>query len=235
MPSIFLNALIRTPFLGGFKLALAERSVFKNFSFYTTSDPEELDEIYRIRYKVYCEEYKYLEAKNYPNKREKDEYDANSLHLVVRHRTGDLAATVRLILGADKGLPILQHFEIDYQIPKENYPSMAEVSRLIVGRSYRRKHLLMVLVKALYLLAKEKKINDVFCVIDDRLYPSLKELGIPVKKIGQPKLFQGVTAPYLIQVSELEELMLERNKSLLKFLSNGVLQSEGKDYKYAPH
>lgn len=235
MSSIFLSALVRSPFLGGVKLALAEKSVLRNFVFFTTSDKEELDEIYRIRYQVYCEEYKYLESKDYPNGRESDKFDEHSLHLVVRHKSGDLAATARLIIGHPVGLPILKNFDIDFSVPNDKAKNVAEVSRLIVGKTYRRKHLLMVLVKGLYLLVKEKKINDVFCVIDDRLYPHLIDLGIPVKKIGQPKIFQGVTAPYLIQVDELEELMREKNKSLLRFLSNGEMKSSGKDFKYAPH
>lgn len=233
MPSLFLDALIRTPFLGSLKLVLAERSVLKNFSFYTTSDQVELDEIFRIRYRVYCEEYHYLDSKKFPDKKERDEYDRHSIHLVVRHRTGELAATARLILGSDIGLPIQNNFEINYTIPKNG--KIAEISRLIVARSYRRRHLLLVLIKGIYLLLKQKEINDVFCVLDDKLIPNLNELGIPYKKIGQSKIFQGITGPYLIEVSDLEEQMLERNRSLLKFLSDGAIYPHGNDYKYSPH
>lgn len=235
MPSIFLNALIRTPFLGSLKLSLAERNIFKNFEFYTTSDADELDEIYKIRYKVYCEEYHYLEKENYPDNREFDEFDTNSVHLVVRHKSGELAATARLILGSNDGLPIFKHFDLDIEISEESKKNSAEVSRLIVARHFRRRHLLMVLVKGLYLLAKKKNINDVFCVLDDRLIPNLNELGIPITKIGKSRIYQGVTAPYLIHVNEIEELMRDRNKSLLKFLTNGSMNPEGKDYTYAPH
>lgn len=233
MPSFFLDALIKTPFLGSIKLALAERSVFKNFSFYTTSDQVELDEIYKIRYRVYCEEYHYLEASKYPDRKERDEYDRHSIHLVVRHNSGELAATARLILGSDIGLPIQNNFEISHTIPKTG--KTAEISRLIVARSYRRRHLLLVLIKGIYLLLKQKNINDVFCVLDDRLIPNLDEIGIPYKRIGKSKIYQGITAPYLIEVSNLEEQMLEKNRSLLKFLSNGAIYPNGNDYKYSPH
>lgn len=235
MPSIFLDALIRTPFLGGMKLYLAERSIFTNFSFYTTSDIEELDELFKLRYKVYCEEYRYLDAKNYPNKRETDEFDPHSIHLVVRHKSGELVATSRLILGSDVGLPIQKHFKLEIDIPDIIQPHIGEASRLIVGTNFRRKHLLMILVKGLYLLAKKKNINDVFLVLDDRLIPNLKAIGIPIKKIGQPTIYQGVTAPYLVHINELEELMRDKNRSLLTFLSNGEMQIIGNDYKYSPH
>jgi len=235
MPSFFLNALIRTPFLGTIKLALAERDVFKSFTFYTTSNPEELDELFKIRYKVYCEEYRYLDASKFINKRETDEYDKHSLHLVVRHKSGDLAATARLIIGSESGLPILKNFNIEYSVPDSHDDKIAEVSRLIVGRQYRRKRLLMVLIKGLYLLVKEKRITNVFCVLDDRLTPNLIDFGIPIKKIGKSQIFQGVTAPYLIHVNELEEIMHDRNRSLLKFLTNGSMEPKGKDYKYTLH
>lgn len=212
---------------------MAERSVYKSFSFYTTSDVEELDELHRIRYKVYCEEYHYLDAKKNPDKREKDQYDNHSFHLVVRHKSGVLGATARLIIGSEIGLPISNNFDLDYKIPRDT--SVAEISRLIVARNYRRRHLLLVLIKGIYLLVKEQAINDVFCVLDDRLTPNLEELGIPFKRIGKPKIYQGITAPYLIHVNELEEQMVERNASLLKFLSNGSMHAHGKDYKYAPH
>ncbi len=235
MSSVFMDALIRTPFLGSIKLSLAERSIYKNFAFYTTSDPEELDELYKIRYKVYCEEYAYLDTKNYPDRREKDIFDSKSIHLVVRHRSGELAATARLIQGSEMGLPIQNHFQIEYDVPKETESNIAEVSRLIVARSYRRRHLLLVLIKGIYLLVKQKGITEVFCVLDDRLIPNLTELGIPIKRIGKSRIYQGLTAPYIIQVNELEEKLYEHNKFLFKFLSQGVMRKQGKDFKYSPH
>ena len=71
--------------------------------------------------------------------------------------------------------------------------------------------------------------------MDDRLTPNLIDFGIPIKKIGKSQIYQGMTAPYLIHVNELEESMQERNRSLLKFLSNGSMVEIGRDYKYAPH
>ncbi len=235
MPSIFLKALVKSPFFGGINLRLAERSVYKNFTFYTTSEHDELEEIYRIRYKVYCEEYRYLDYRDYPNKREQDIFDRHSIHLVVRHNSGDLAATARLILGSDDGLPILRNFEIDYRLQPVDVNQVAEISRLIVARNYRRKHLLLVLIKGIYLLVKERHLNNIFCVLDDKLTPNLEEFNIPITRIGKSKIFQGITAPYVIHVNEFEEKMYEKNRSLLKFLSNGSLSPHGKDYRYSLH
>ncbi len=235
MQSVILNSILRTPFLGGLKLALAERNVVNNFSFYTTNDEKELREIYRIRYKVYCEEYHYLDSSNYPDHEEKDEYDQSALHLVVRHKSGDLAAISRLILGSPIGLPIQQHFQIDINIPAESMSTTAEISRLVVARTYRRRHLLLILIKGMYLLVRQKGINDVFCVLDDRLIPNLRDIGIPLHKAGPQSVYQGLTTPFLIHTNELEETMQERNIILYRFISNGVMKKIGKNYKYAPH
>lgn len=235
MISAMFDTFKRTPLIGSLRSALIERNFLNNFSFYTTSNEQELDEIFRIRFMVYCEEYRYLDSRNYPNHRETDEFDKRSLHLVVRHKTGNLAATARLIPDSPIGLPIEKHFKLDVQIPHDSRSQISEVSRLIVARQYRRRDLLLVLIKGLFLLTKNLNINDIFCVLDDKLLPHLKKLGIPINKIGRTAIYQGLTAPYLIHVNEFEEMMQERNSWLLKFFSNGKMKSVGKDYKYALH
>jgi len=217
------------------KMLLFEKRVLSNFSFYTTSNDEELNELFRIRYQVYCEEYHYLDEKDYKNQKETDEFDDHSFHLVVRHRSGILAATARLILDSQAGLPIEKHFRLKINISPESRNRIAEVSRLIVAKEFRRQHLLLVLIKGLYLLTKQKHINDIFAVLDDRLVPNLKEFKIPLTKIGEPTLYQGITAPYLIHINELEEVLRETNTPLNKFISNGYMETKGKDYQYTPH
>ncbi|EKD93527.1 MAG: hypothetical protein ACD_28C00130G0001 [uncultured bacterium] len=87
----------------------------------------------------------------------------------------------------------------------------------------------------MYLLTKDHGINDVFCVLDDRLQPSLKRIGIPLQRIGKKSVYQGLTTPYLIHVNELEEVMREKSPALMKFISDGTMAKQGENYKYSPH
>jgi N-acyl amino acid synthase of PEP-CTERM/exosortase system len=56
------------------------------------------DEVYRIRYEVYCRELAYEEAARFPDQREQDEFDPIARHCLLRHRSsGEFAGCVRLI------------------------------------------------------------------------------------------------------------------------------------------
>jgi N-acyl amino acid synthase of PEP-CTERM/exosortase system len=107
---------------------------------------EELrDEAYRIRHEVYCEELKYEPER--PDRRESDEYDAHSLHCLVRSlKGGNYVGCARLVLARpdNPGYPL--PFEktcartIDRAIvDPRTLPrgAIAEASRLAVVSRYR--------------------------------------------------------------------------------------------------
>ena len=76
--------------------------------------PEQKQAVYRLRYRVYCEELQYEPADAFPDKAEFDEFDARSLHCLVIHRRSGLAAgCVRLVRSLDEHshapLPIEKH------------------------------------------------------------------------------------------------------------------------------
>ena len=55
------------------------------------------DEVFRIRHQVYCEELKWEAAR--PNRRETDDYDRHSLHLLIRSlKMGEFMGCTRLVL-----------------------------------------------------------------------------------------------------------------------------------------
>ena len=51
------------------------------------ADTDELqEEVYRIRYDVYCQEFGYESSENFSDQMEQDEFDAESVHCLVRYR-----------------------------------------------------------------------------------------------------------------------------------------------------
>ena len=70
-------------------------SAYKNYFELVPAVSEILrDEVYRIRHQVYCEELAFEPQR--PDRREKDVYDAHSLHLLIRTvQTGNFAGCVR--------------------------------------------------------------------------------------------------------------------------------------------
>ena len=107
------------------------------------------DVVYRIRYQVYCHELHFENEANFPDGREIDEFDAHSVHCLLRHRpSGEFAGCVRLVLNTSNShepqLPLEHHCgdsldksTIDFsQLDRSTF---AEISRLaIVGRFRRR-------------------------------------------------------------------------------------------------
>lgn len=105
------------------------------------------DEVYRIRHQVYCEELAFEPVR--PDRRERDEYDAHSLHLLIRAlRTGEFIGCTRIVRArpGDPHYPlpfektcakVLDRSIIDpSKLPRDG---IAEISRLAVIAQFRRR------------------------------------------------------------------------------------------------
>lgn len=110
---------------------------------------EQKNLVYGIRYRVYCEEFKYEAVDLFPDKLEKDEYDQSSRHCLIIHRGSGLpAGCVRLVpaLGppALEPLPLEKYCSasLDYELIDRlnlDRSSVCEISRLAVDTTFRRR------------------------------------------------------------------------------------------------
>lgn len=117
----------------------------ERLSIVQANSKELLDDVFRLRYQVYCLERGFENATEYPDGRERDDDDSRSTHFLVlfkpaRGTENTAVGTVRLILprpGAD--LPVLKLLP-DQERRKFDLPSesTAEVSRFAVARTFRR-------------------------------------------------------------------------------------------------
>jgi len=105
------------------------------------------DDVYRIRHQVYCEELAYEPQR--PDRRESDEYDAHSLHVLIRSvKTGEFVGCTRIIRAQPQDpyypLPFenicaatLDRSIVDpAKLPRD---TIAEVSRLAVIARFRKR------------------------------------------------------------------------------------------------
>jgi N-acyl amino acid synthase of PEP-CTERM/exosortase system len=105
------------------------------------------DEVYRIRHQVFCEELAYEAPR--PDRRESDEYDAHSLHVLIRSmKTGEFIGCTRIIRARPQDpyypLPFekictasLDRSIVDpVKLPRD---TIAEVSRLAVIAEFRKR------------------------------------------------------------------------------------------------
>jgi len=107
------------------------------------------NEVFRIRYEVYCEELGYEDTNQFPDGLEHDSYDPHSLHCLLWHKSSEqFAGCVRLA----KTSPSLNNQKLPFeitcgdkvdqsivninQLPNESY---GEISRLAVRSAFRKR------------------------------------------------------------------------------------------------
>jgi N-acyl amino acid synthase of PEP-CTERM/exosortase system len=116
------------------------------FSVVPADTPELLDAAHALRYQVYCVEHAFEDPAQQSGGREKDRYDAQSVHAVLISKTsGDVVGCVRLILpacGAAPGsLPIrdLLSPTDGRRLDRFGTQRTAEISRYAIAKKYRRR------------------------------------------------------------------------------------------------
>ncbi|ADC72993.1 conserved hypothetical protein [Thioalkalivibrio sp. K90mix] len=112
-------------------------------------DKEQLEAVYRLRYEVYCREFRYESPENCPGEREIDEYDAQASHCLLEHVvSGTHAGCVRVVhVDARQKiheLPMERHcdncfYETEYRPDRLERDAICEVSRLAVNGLFRRR------------------------------------------------------------------------------------------------
>ena len=104
------------------------------------------NEVYKLRYQVYCIETGFLNSEHYPDNLEFDDYDQHSAHYLIRHRkSGAYAATTRLILpdtnNPKKLFPLEKYCEIDNYTAMQSIDKkhLGEVSRFCVSKAFKKR------------------------------------------------------------------------------------------------
>lgn len=118
----------------------------KYFELELASTPEQLERVFHIRYRVYCEEFGYEPAESFPDKLEKDEFDSLSDHCVVTHKASAMPAGCARLVHADENSQLpLEKFcgdALDHAVIRAfdgRRDTICEFSRLGVDGAFRRR------------------------------------------------------------------------------------------------
>ena len=106
----------------------------------------ELEDVYRIRYRVYCEEFKYEPIDAFPLGQEVDAFDDSSIHCLITHKSSGMpAGCVRVVTVDDSTLMPMEKYcaeSFDQALMSrfsENRGVICEFSRLAVDGAFRRR------------------------------------------------------------------------------------------------
>ncbi|VEP16532.1 conserved hypothetical protein [Hyella patelloides LEGE 07179] len=183
------------------------------FSLLVADNQSLLQEVYKIRYQVYCEELNYESPENFPDGMETDIYDSHSIHCLLQHKpTGVYAGCVRIIIPqqeSDRSTFPWQKFasNLVYPSPEYNWQNICEISRLAVLKDFRKRKgddtiptgtilpdvnggkrrfplIAMSLYWAAFCLALNLEL-DIFAIMEPRLARHLRRCGLQYCMISE--------------------------------------------------
>ena len=197
--------------------------------FKKSESENELKEVYKLRYKVYCQEKKFESEGAYESQYEMDEYDDYSIHFIAKVNE-DIIGTARLILNNPIGFPVEKNCKLDMSIDKKRSEQTAEISRFAISKQminsagYSRSGLMIGLISELY---KESKILGIECfhaAMGKGLQRLLTNCGIMFIQNGPVVDYHGPRAPYITWMKNIEEgtIMKHINYFNDAVTSNGI-------------
>lgn len=125
-------------------------------------------DIFRLRHQVYCLECAFLHPEQYVDGMEHDDYDDSSTHFAAYTMDEKLVGAVRLVQPhSPKPYPFELHCEVftDFELPDRE--QSAEISRLVVKKTHRRRRADSVLGVPGFMPSPEQK-NDFDPTVDRR-------------------------------------------------------------------
>jgi N-acyl amino acid synthase of PEP-CTERM/exosortase system len=191
----------------------------EHFEVVRASTPFLLDQVYRLRYQVYCVENAYRDRQL--EGRETDIYDERSVHALLVHRRSEaVAGTVRVILpGTDQQHPPLpinivadsEQRELLRRLPRSR---TAELSRFAVSKEFRQRctdredhrmlrYITIGLIRAALELCCDHGIKYVCAVMERSLIRLLGRLGFVFDHLGGLIEYHGARQPCVAQVNQI--------------------------------
>jgi len=229
----------------------------KHFQFRRISREDSLiNEVYKLRYKVYCDEWGFEHPEDHPRGIECDIYDEHSVHFgALEKESGQLIGTIRCILYSDVGFPIEKHCVITRDLSYFDKSKFAEISRLAVSKEYRRRAVdRLIYGDGMYreekvLLAKERREKEYLIVMGlyltmykeclalglthwyalmaEGLFALLRRMEIHFEPIGPEIDHHGMRAPYFGSIGGIAERVSSGKAEILKKYENAMESRQG--------
>jgi len=200
-------------------------------------DPVLMEQSYRLRYQVYCLERGFLNAADYPDQLERDEYDSFSLHAGVITDQQQLVGTLRLVKICMEELPLFRHCTISEECKerlRQEDVRLAEVSRLCMSRECRddqigNSRVGLNLFRATYQTAKRNGLTHWLAAMEPSLHRLLAAVGVPFRIVGPVVDYFGPVAPYMCDIEEFDTIILSGKRPRLRTFLDGL------EPQYLPH
>lgn len=216
-------------------------------------DDELLQQVFELRYQIYCNECGFLPAQDYPDGRETDLYDATSAHFCAFNLRDELVGYVRMVQpGLTPSFPFQSRFQ--ELLPGANLApadQAVEISRLMVTLAYRRRRgdvlagvtveedpspgpqdlrdhtpqILLSLYRQVYAYSLRHGTRYWFAAMERPLARALGQMGFAFEQIGPVIDYYGPVALYLGDLRQLEAQVGQHNPALMAWLRQGGMSA----------
>lgn len=141
---------------------------------------EQLDEVFKLRYKVFVEDSKYFNSEVFPNKKLNDQFDLHkgTVNLLARNN-GKNIGTIRatIIDSPEQELPCDQYHEEYKTLRLKLKGKFSSVSMLAINKADCSVKLLYSLIKETIKLGNDKQVDYAFFPANYMLQLTLERLG----------------------------------------------------------
>lgn len=187
------------------------------FYFKPAETRKELERCYQIRYKVYCEEKRWLKPENYPDKLETDEYDEKALHYIAMDEDFNIVGLMRILRVQDYNkLPYTCHPALkNGHVITENH---AELSRFIVIASKNRNHVISGLFRMIYQSSKILELEKWVILVEPSLRRYFTRFYYFCDPLTTPAMYFGAfTMPAVCDIRKHERIWQTRYPANYEF------------------
>jgi N-acyl-L-homoserine lactone synthetase len=149
----------------------------------------ERDAVYRMRYETVVEQ-GWARPEDYPDGLERDEYDAEAVHIVA-WRGVTLAGTARMVFpAANRALPLETAYELELEPPGE----VVDGGRLVVAPEFRGEpahKVLACLFARFWLETRARGYARLAAVAPRQVIGFYERVGLEVTVVGDPRWYWG--------------------------------------------
>ncbi|MDW9478860.1 PEP-CTERM/exosortase system-associated acyltransferase [Sinorhizobium meliloti] len=204
-----------------------------------------MEDVFRLRFQVYCEEKKFLPRAAYPNNLEIDEFDDQSIHVAIYGDDPFPKGYLRVVEARDQTeLPLFAHgLAVGPEFPFPAPGGAVEISRMMVRSDYRHKLrsvedgfppselaappaknasdlIQLKLIRLAYRHAIETDIRWFLAAIEPAQGRKLNMMGFPIKPIGPMADYFGDVSPHALDLREMELSLREKSPAVWAFFAN---------------
>jgi N-acyl amino acid synthase of PEP-CTERM/exosortase system len=193
----------------------------RHFAVVRAKTPKLLDQVYRLRYQVYCVENSFEDSAEHLDGRESDAHDDTSEHILLLHRnSGAAVGTARLIMPhlatTWRPLPIQRVLASRDRQEFDQLPirQTAEVSRFAVSKGFRRwerhnqrlmRYITFGLMREIVKICIEYGIIYLAAVMERPLIRALLRVGLEFEPTGGHVEYHGIRQPCVARLADLIE------------------------------